>query len=205
MKRALVPAAFLSLLILACQDDLVEPSLTPDGPELATVTAADPGGMKGVVEMITGSGHYVTGDNALDPGLFRAFTMHAQKMADGTVTGSFNRIAHEKGMAPEKATGTITCFTVVDNVAWIGGILDGPEHFEIAWQVMDNGEGGAADPDRIGLQFDTGTFPILGEGFAQDFCEQTPEGLDFGDPYGYLPLFVLLSDIEGGNIQIKVK
>lgn len=205
MKRVLIPCVLLALGTLACQDTTAPSPLASDAPELTTVTAASPSGMKGVVEMISGSGHYVTPAIGLQPDKWRVFTMHAQKTADGNVTGSFNRIVHSQGMEPERASGTITCFTVDGTTAWIGGYLDGPDHFEVAWQVVDNGEGKWADPDQVGLQFHTESFPILGEGFIQDFCEQTPEGLDFGPPYNYVPLFALLSDVEGGNIQIKVK
>jgi len=60
-------------------------------------------------------------------------------------------------------------------------------------------------PDEVGLQFDAVSFPSLPAGFAQDFCEDTPEGLDFGDPYGYVPLFAIRVPVEDGNIQIRVK
>jgi hypothetical protein len=41
-------------------------------------------------------------------------------------------------------------------------------------------------------------------GFAQGFCDDTPDALDFGPPFGVLPLTVILHDIEAGNVQIKV-
>jgi len=157
------------------------------------------------VEQITGSGHYVTPAIGLQPDKWRVFTMNARKMADGTVEGSFYRVVHSKGAAPERASGTITCFTIVGNIAWIGGHTDGADGADIAWQVADNGEGKGAPADEVGLQFDAASFPILPVGFARDFCEDTPEGLDFGDPYGYVPLFAIRVPVEDGNIQIRVK
>jgi hypothetical protein len=160
--------------------------------------------MAGVVERISGSGHYVTPAVGLQPDKWRVFTMNARKMADGTVEGSFHRVVHSKGSAPEKASGTITCFTIVGNTAWIGGHQDGADPPDIAWQVVDNGEGKGAPPDQVGLQFSAVDFPFPA-GFAQDFCEEAPEGMDFGPPYGYLPLAVILTPVEAGNIQIWAK
>lgn len=205
MRRLRFLVTLMFLGTLACQDTGFESPLAPDTPELAPVTASAPAAMAGVVEQITGSGHYVTPAVGLQPDKWRVFTMNARKMADGTVEGSFHRVVHSKGSAPEKANGTINCFTIVGNLAWIGGHLDGDDGPEIAWQVLDNGEGEGALVDEVGLQFDAVSFPSLPAGFAQDFCENTPEGLDFGDPYGYVPLFAILTPVEAGNIQIWVK
>jgi len=205
MRRAWVPFVFVFLGILACQDSGVESPLAPDARDVVPTIASEPAAMAGVVERISGSGHYVTPAVGLQPDKWRVFTMNARKMADGTVEGSFHRVVHSKGSAPEKASGTITCFTIVGNLAWIGGVLDGADGAEIAWQVMDNGEGKGAPTDEVGLQFDAASFPSLPAGFAQDFCEDTPEGLDFGDPYGYVPLFAIRTPVEAGNIQIWVK
>lgn len=168
------------------------------------MTAYAPAAMNGVVEEITGSGHYTTPDVGLQPGNRRVFTLHAKKMADGTVEGSFHRVVHSQGAAPEKASGTITCFTIIGNVAWIGGHLDGADPPDVAWQVVDNGAGQGAPPDKVGLQFDAVSFPFPA-GFAQDFCADTPEEMDFGEGYGTLPLSVILVPVEDGNIQIRVK
>jgi len=189
----------------ACTDNLTQPTTSPDASTLPTVTSADPVAAVGVVERITGSGHYVTPGIGANPDTWRVFTMEALKMADGTVSGSFTRLTHDKGEAPEKATGTITCFTVIGNVAWIGGHLDGADPPDIAWQVADNGEGRLASDDEVGLQFGPFLFPdVLEAGFAQDFCEETPDAIDFGPPYGVLPLFVIRAPVEAGNIQIDV-
>lgn len=205
MERPLIPLALFALGALACADNIADLPLAPDSPELATVTASAPAATNGVVEQITGSGHYVTPAIGLQPDRWRVFTMSARKMADGTVEGSFNRVVHVKGSAPERESGIITCFTIVGDIAWIGGHTDGADGAEIAWQVMDNGEGEGAPADEVGLQFGPASFPILPAGFAQDFCEDTPEGLDFGDPYGYVPLFAIRVPVEDGNIQIWVK
>lgn len=205
MRRYMVPLTLVFLGILACQDSGVESPLAPDTKDIVPTIASEPAAMAGVVEQINGSGHYVTPANALQPDRWRVFTMSARKMADGTVEGSFNRVVHVKGSAPERESGIITCFTIVGNIAWIGGHTDGADGSEVAWQVMDNGEGKEAPADEVGLQFGPASFPILPVGFAQDFCDDTPAGLDFGDPYGYVPLFAIRVPVEDGNIQIRVK
>jgi len=189
----------------ACTDTPTQPISSQDFSPIATVASAEPAGISGVVERITGSGHYVTPGIGVDPDTWRVFTMEALRMADGTVRGSFTRLTHRKGGPPEKARGTITCFTVIGNVAWVGGHLDGAEPPDIAWQVVDNGEGSLASADEVGLQFGPFLFPDVFEaGSAQDFCEETPDAIDFGPPYGVLPLFLLSVPVEAGNIQIDI-
>ena len=203
MKKIL--GIFLSITVVgltACSDTVTQPNpmtgLVVPAPPLAD---ANP-----VVQKITGSGHYTSPPVSLAPGRRRVFTMHAQKMADGTVKGSYTLVLHVPGEAPEKARGTITCFTVIDNVAWVGGHQDGDDPPDIVWQVVDNGQGKQAEPDEIGLSFGPFNFPTLFEaGFAQDFCDQHPDELDFGPPYGLFPMSGLRTPVEAGNITIEVR
>lgn len=170
--------ALLSLLPLAiaCQDSaLLQPDVA-EAPSLALVSAqATPGS---VVARATGSGHYRAGaDN-----LLRTFSFSAIKRADGHVTGQFQMNNRARDV---QAHGTVTCLAIVGNGALIGGVVEsvragGPTSIEIgqarAWLVVDNGEGGDEEPDRI-----SGFRPL-------DNCEIWP-------PWG-------TSAIEAGNIQI---
>jgi len=198
-------AFLLPAVLMACSDIVTEPEAAPDAPVLTTMTASQTAMANRVVQKITGSGHYTSPEISQSPNMRRVFTMNALKLADGTVKGNFNLRLHVPGEeAPDKSSGTITCFTVMDNVAWIGGHMDGEDPPDVVWQVVDNGQGSGAEPDEIGLMFGPFMFPTLFDaGFAQDFCDETPEGIDFGGDYGWLPLFVLRSAVEDGNIQIK--
>ena len=205
MKTTVPHCAAVLFLIAGCVDNPTQPVSEPGFHESQTVVGAEVSEASSVIERITGSGHYTTPGIGLNPDTWRVFTMNALKMADGTVKGSFRRVVHEPGQAPQKASGTITCFTVIDNVAWVGGHVDGQDPPDIAWQVVDNGQGSKAAADEVGLQFDAVDFPFEA-GFAQDFCEETPDGLDFGPLYGgWVPLFAIRAPVEAGNIQIHVQ
>jgi hypothetical protein len=197
--------AFLPILALAfaCADTVTDPApladnavVAPEG--LGISEAANP-----VVQRITGSGHMVVQPPVANPGSWRTFSMTARRMADGTVKGSYQRVVHPPDGGPAIVNhGTVTCFTVIGNRAWIGGHEEGYEPTDVAWQVEDNGEGKDADPDMVGAQIYAEEWGYEA-GFAQDFCEATPETLDFGPPFGELPVSVVLYPIEAGNFQIK--
>ena len=202
MRRlALLP---ILTLALACNDGSItqpDTALQPgqDAPGIATSRGAG-----GVVELVTGSGHYTTQPPAFTPGLWRTFTMTARKYADGSVKGSFTRVVHLADGGVDKLKGPITCFTIVGNTVWIAGEAPGDNPPDILWQVVDNGEGAGSPPDQNGLHLAATTFGWPA-GFGQDFCDTTPAALDFGSFGGIVPLSALLFDIESGNIQIHVK
>ncbi len=127
--------------------------------------------------------------------------MNARMYADGSVEGSYNRMTHLEDGGVEKGQGTVVCFTIIGNTAWIGGMVPGNSPPDVAWQVVDNGQGADAPADKVGLQIEAVDFGFEA-GFASEFCEETPESLDFG-PFGVIPLAALLKDIEAGNIQIR--
>ncbi len=129
-----------------------------------------------VIESVTGSGHFTQG------GQLRTFSFSAVKRADGTVTGEWQRFARAIGA---KAHGDVTCFTIVGDQAWLGGVVERTTTIpgEVAWTVIDNGEGANSASDQISLQ-NVGRPP----GFADDFCAAQPPRTLF--------------DIEKGNIQI---
>jgi hypothetical protein len=157
-----------------------------------------------VIASVTGSGHFTTRPPALSPGLWRTFTLTARKYADGSVDGTFTRVEHLADGGVRTLHGAVSCFTIVGNTAWIGWSNPGGTPSDVAWQVVDNGEGAGDPPDQVGLQLDAATFGFPA-GFAHDFCADTPNALDFGPRFGVVPLSALLTDIEAGNVQIRVE
>ncbi len=199
-KTLLLPMVFLGFL--ACSEGVTEPPLTSEDRTPQTVTAADPDKGGGFVEKITGSGHFVTGPLAYNPGVWRTFTMKAKKGADGSVEGSFQILLHVEDGPPIQYEGPISCFTLQGNVAWIGAHLPGNTPSDIAFQVVDNGEGSGSPPDQAGLFVESQLFG-LPSGLAQRFCDDTPVIMDeMPPPYNTVPIWALLSDVVGGNIQI---
>jgi len=99
-----------------------------------------------VVQSVTGSGQFTAG------GLLRIFAFIAVKRADGTVSGGWQQ---DNRAANVKTHGDVTCFTIIGTSAWIGGMAkrtDAPPG-EVAWRVVDNGQGANAVPDQISLKF----------------------------------------------------
>lgn len=187
----------LVALALACDDGAADRGLVQPSPRMAQVGSHGP-----VIASITGSGHQVTQPPALNPGLWRTFTMTARKYADGSVEGSYTRVVHLADGGVQKSEGSITCLAIVGNKAWIGGMIPGNNPPDVAWQMVDNGEGAGAAPDLVGLQLEAQVFGFPG-GFAQQFCDEKPTSLDFGSFGGVLPLSILLKPLEAGNIQIR--
>jgi len=197
MRRSnIISAVGIAALVFGCSD---QPAPT-EGVVAPLELSASAGR---VIEMVTGSGHFTPtlGPNA---GVWRTFSMTARKYADGSVRGSYVRTAHRDGEPAVTSKGIITCYTRIGNKVWVGGYeLTAPEPNDVGWQAVDNGEGASDPPDQMGLQ-PVASFWGYEAGFAQEFCDDTPDALDFGPPYGVLPLSVILYEIEGGNVQIKV-
>jgi hypothetical protein len=135
-------------------------------------------------ESVSGSGSRVVTEQEGD---WRTFSFTARRHADGTVEGQWERIRREDGNAADsKSRGIVTCFTIVDNEAWLGGIATHGLYSDrgVAWRVKDNGPG-ETDTDQISLQITD-----VGLGYPAWYCARMPD-----DPE--------LLDIEAGNIQIK--
>jgi hypothetical protein len=138
-----------------------------------------------VVESVSGSGSFTTAD-----GDWRTFSFSARRHADGTVDGQWERIRRNEGNAADwKGSGVVTCFTVVDGEAWMGGVATNglystPPTNWVAWRVVDRGNGQAGVPDQISDQYTGGggTLPAW-------YCATRYAGPD-------------LHDIEAGNITI---
>jgi hypothetical protein len=187
-------------LVFACADTVTEPQMTLEI-SAAKVARADVGGPWAA--SITGSGHYVTGPLAYNPGVWRTFTINAKKAMDGSVEGKFKVLLHVEDGPPITYKGPISCFTIVGNTAWVGAHLPGNDPSDIAFHVVDNGEGQDSPPDQAGL-FVEAAFWNLSPGLAQMWCDETPEYLtEMPFPYNVVPVQALLRDIEAGNIQIR--
>ncbi len=172
------------LLALICAAAIVgcEPVSEPD------YVATSPNFGRGpVVESASGSGSFIVDP----PGDRRTFSFTAKRFADGSVEGQWERIRRQDGNAADsKSHGVVTCFTIIGNQAWVGGmatsgVASDPPNNETAFRVVDNGQGKNAPADQMSLQFVSG-----GPGFAAGYCDATPES-------------PALRDIESGNIQVK--
>jgi len=86
------------------------------------------------------------------------------------------------------AHGDIICFAVEGNRARLGAVVTNsnflPEGTQVVWNVEDNGEGNAINPD-LASTFQAGT----AVGFAKDFC------LTSGSELTTYP-------VERGNVQV---
>ena len=125
--------------------------------------------------------------NLTQGGELRTLSFAAIRHADGRVSGQWelNNRANDT-----RLHGSVTCLTVIDNRAWIGGILDqssNPTTIEgrgVSWRVLDNGEGADAPPDQLSL-----TFTNLNPEIPEIRCRNAP-------PYPLLP-------VEAGNIHVR--
>ena len=90
--------------------------------------------------------------------------------------------------ADSKSHGVVTCLTIKEDQAWIGGYatsgLKSEPPNRVAWRVVDNGRRPSENPDQISAQYWG-----AGRSFPAWYCGTTPEDPD-------------LHDIEAGNILI---
>lgn len=194
--RKLILLSVLALP-LSCGDTVTDPPLVADAPEARVAMDAVQESWK---EAITGSGHFVTGPFAYTPDVWRTFTIHATKASDGSVEGSFQIILHPKGPV-DVVRGEVVCFTVKGNTAWVGAYKEGNDPPDIAFQVVDNGEGSGAPPDEVGLYAEA-TVQGFPAGFAHTFCDEAPDHMNV-PRIGVVPIAIFRSPIVAGNIQIK--
>ncbi len=157
MKR-LIPFLLLTLVAVACETD--GPTFPIDGPQFARAPidcdlkpdhphCNDDGGDPTVVE--TASGDYWMTVYRLPDGPYenRWFWFDASRYDDGSVSGTFKteRYSITTGRRVSKASGTINCFTIVGNDAWIGGTqktIPAPNNHAL-WRVVD----GAPDESSL--------------------------------------------------------
>ena len=197
MRKAVVLP--LLALPLACADSPVQP--TPELAMLETRVAGE-SSMGPWMEAITGSGHFVATSYYAPYPVWRTFTIEAQKKLNGMVEGKFQIILHLKD-GVHVAKGEVVCFTVSGNTAWIGAYKEGNSPPDIAFQVVDNGEGHGASPDEVGLYAEA-SYWGLPAGMAQSFCDETPDFWSIPG-LGDVSLAFFRHPIEAGNIQIKTR
>ncbi len=185
IKSLIVPILFLALF--ACEDQADTLSVEKSEPTLSDDIAGARG--NGVVESVTGSGHITAGDG------LRVFTFNARKKADGSVSGVYHLNIQATGL---KVKGSIECFTIEGNVAYLAGLVDRSNSEAAAlnppsgfmFKVTDNGQGANAAADQISLtQFNTELTEDVLDGICGD-----PSSFDFLDDFTF--------DVEAGNIQI---
>lgn len=141
----------------------------------------------GAGQSASGSGHF--GGFGPRPFGWRVFAFNASDGPDGTLQGRFE-IEATRNFALQ---GDVVCISVVDNVAWVGGILrhiNAPDlEFVIGWagffRVVDNGEGGRSPVDHVTF-VDIDPDPSAATAYCRD-----------------RPVWQPLNSIEAGNIQVR--
>jgi len=137
----------------------------------------------------TGGSHLTVHDVfGLETLVLQEFGFTARLKSDGSAEGWFDYRDVEDGV-PFTAGGEVTCLTVVDTDAWIGGAIsksNEPTFIGLGgwWHVTDNGQGAGSPPDIT-------TF--LGVGSLEDtaaFCANHPA---YRFPF----------PIDGGDIQVR--
>jgi len=172
-------------VVLSCDQNL--PTEATDGAE-AVVAGPDLGlqaSNRGVssAPAVTGSGHYFNSS-----GIRRTFSFHVRQDSDGNVHGNFQLVGHNQ--PPKRWHGPLTCFSVVGNEAWIGGIYEKSTNINLidtgfGFYVKDNGQGKGSDADLVRRH-------VRGQDNPEDWCSAMP---DVSESQYLFP-------IEAGNIQI---
>jgi hypothetical protein len=163
-------ALLCAVALLACAND------GTTGPDSGPAFNAS-----GVSAAATGSAHLIQANGEL-----RKFTFAAITHADGSISGQFELVA---GNADLVAHGTVTCMTVIDNQAWVGGTIDRNSigaAFTHGWfRAVDNAGSGATDQVSLLVVANNPAGDL-----ARAFCDGTPA-------------FPPLNDIVQGNINIR--
>jgi hypothetical protein len=167
----LMGALPLVALLAACD--------TPLDPELGSTL--DPDGAKALVASAGSAGASVTGGgwrstDPDDPTALRHFSITAGNRG-GTVSGRYNLVT---GSSDIVVRGDVTCLTVVDGRAWVGGTIDKTELpfppeivaqlTGIAVELVDHGNGSGVDElSALGLFVNDPEGP-------QRFCDDADPG-----------------------------
>ena len=163
------------LLPAACATDST--TLTSAGPLAASVDAP-------VVASASGGGHWFTPD-----GLRRRLAFSVRRHADGSTDGEWQLVAGATIMH-----GRLTCLSVDGNTARVGGVVEQSKFSlflvdtDVAWYVVDDGEGNGAADATSNLR----AFRNSAPGTAQAFCDT-----------GAAPTPVSQDVISFGNVQVR--
>ena len=175
--RKTLPLLALPLLTSACGDEPVV------GPDVGAPSFSVHNGHGPVVQSVTGFGLFT------QLGEPTTFSFTARRYEDGSVKGEWERQNRSGGF---RAHGDVTCFTIVGNLAYIGGIIEqfpsdpGRVGNEAVWFVVDNGQGANAPPDLISQARGPGQ---VGRSSASDFCSR--------------PRAIFTRQVEAGNISVR--
>src|SRR5262249_18550305 len=108
---------------------------------------------QGVEESVTGHVEFVNRNNPANIVLVR-YSVNAIRHSDGSVSGEVQgERRNEAGHLISHGHGTVTCFTLVGNIALIGGKVDRNEPplnsvlTDFRLTVIDNGQGSNDPPD----------------------------------------------------------
>lgn len=203
MKR-IIPFLLLALVAVACKDG--GPTVPSVDPQFAKPdcnvdpnhqSCKDGDGDGPVVE--SASGDYWMTVYRLPDGPYqnRWAWFDAQRYEDGTVVGEWRveRFSISSGRRVSKASGKISCFTIVGNDAWIGGTqkgVPGPNN-HVLWRVVD----GTPDESSLAcnrMPFEGGYYGCfeLADYNSEMYCADTPPYPALGPPIdsGYVALEV---------------
>jgi hypothetical protein len=154
MRTTTLVAVFCAAVLIGC-----EPVTDPE------VNVPDPSFASGPVTEVAFGTAYTPGPGGFSE-FMRSFSFSATAK-DGTVKGQFQyRILG----TPYWGQGEVTCMTIVENTAYIGGVYTrawSPNAIgdEKVFVVKDNGAGPNAVPDKI---------TYIHDGNAQAFCADPP-------------------------------
>jgi hypothetical protein len=174
----------LGATITGCGGD--RPVLGPEDAGAASLAAG------GLAARIMGSGTHLRVGTAGEE--LTTFAFSALRRDDGTATGQWQYHFRVAGFSMH---GDVSCLSIADNEAWVGGTISkvsSPDPadqelvgVEMWWRSRDNGEGTAAAPDSsTGLGF-----AFVGSGItAESWCRDQPQ-------------LLVLREVAAGNIRIS--
>jgi hypothetical protein len=172
MRRSFVGPTVLAAVLTGCTGAESEPATAP-ALDLQAAAVSAPA-------IVSGAGHIEAGDG------LRNFTFHAIRLPDGTVEGSYQITRTD---LQSTFSVDVSCLTVVDNRAWIGGHIAATNDPAIRvgsvsyFYAIDNGEGSGAAADVVSLARINDA-----EGRDIEFCTTLPTLLP--------PRLVQLGDVQ---------
>jgi hypothetical protein len=137
-----------------------------------------------VVGSASGGGHWITTD-----GLTRRLAFSVRRFDDGSVHGEWQLVAGATIMH-----GRLTCLSIDGNTARVGGVVERSffslflVDTDVAWYVVDDGEGSGASDATSNLR----AFRNAPPGSAQAFCDT-----------GAAPTAVGPDVISFGNVSVR--
>lgn len=154
-RLILLPLGVFATLI-SCTNESLTPS--PDARQQDKNATAMASRRVGIVHHVSAGGPDIDTPN-YGPGADANYSLVANMMADGSVKGQYSdRFSQEHGGGGFHAT--IDCMTIVDNVAWLSGVItsgnsDGTDLTgrRVLTKVVDNGK----KDDQISFSYYTNT------------------------------------------------